>query len=98
MSSPKSGSATTPCSHRISHVVAKERQGVVTDLHQARDRPRPDLLLKVLLAQIRRHHHRPLRLIALVDDRVELLEHPVAALLGAEVVDVEEVDLGEALE
>ena len=37
-------------------------------------------------------------LVALVDERVELLEHPVGALLGPEVVDVEEVDRGQALE
>ena len=37
-------------------------------------------------------------LVALVDQRVELLEHPVGALLGAEVVDVEEVHRGQALE
>ena len=42
--------------------------------------------------------HRALRLVALVDQRVELLEHPVGALLGAEVVDVEQVDRGEPLE
>ena len=42
--------------------------------------------------------HRALALVALVDQRVELLEHPVGALLGAEVVDVEQVDRGQALE
>ena len=35
---------------------------------------------------------RALVLPALVDDRVELLEHPVGALLGAEVVEMEQVD------
>ena len=39
-----------------------------------------------------------LLLVAGVDDRVELLEHPLAGLLGADVVDVEEVDLGQAVE
>ena len=42
--------------------------------------------------------HRALRLVALVDQRVELLEHPVGAFLGAEVVDVEQVDRGQPLE
>ena len=37
-------------------------------------------------------------LVALVDQRVELLQHPVGAFLGAEVVDVEQVDRGQPLE
>ena len=48
--------------------------------------------------QVRGHDHRALGRIALVDDRVELLEHPVAALLGAEVVDVQQVDRGQPVE
>ena len=40
--------------------------------------------------------HRAVGRVALVDDRVELLEHPVGALLGAEVVDVQQVDRGQA--
>ena len=37
-------------------------------------------------------------LVALVDDRVELLEDPVGLLLGAEVVEVQQVDRRKALE
>ena len=50
------------------------------------------------LVEVGRDQHRALGLVALVDQRVELLQHPVGAFLGAEVVDVEQVDRGEALE
>src|SRR5439155_21479139 len=86
------------CSDRVTHVVAEERQGIAGDLDQPRDRPRADLLLERRLVKVGRDDDRSLALVAVVDDRVQLLEHPVAALLGAEVVDVEEVDLGQALE
>ena len=50
------------------------------------------------LVEVGRDQHRALGLVALVDQGVELLQHPVGAFLGAEVVDVEEVDRGQALE
>ena len=45
--------------------------------------------------EVRRDHDRALLLVALVDERVELLEHPVGLLLGAEVVEVQQVDVDE---
>ena len=39
-----------------------------------------------------------LRFVALVDQRVELLQYPLRPVLGAEIVDVEQVDGGEPLE
>ena len=51
-----------------------------------------------LLVEVGGDQHRALCLVALVDEGVELLQNPVGALLGTEVVDVEQVDGGEALE
>src|SRR5262249_53711219 len=82
-------------SDAVAEVVAEQRHGVAADLDEARDRARADLLLERGLVEVRRHDDRALGLVALVDDRVQLLEHPVGALLGPEVVDVEEVDLGQ---
>ena len=65
---------------------------------RAGDRAWADLLFQLPLVEVGRYQHRALGLVALVDQRVELLQHPVAALLGAEVVDVEQVDGGEPLE
>ena len=48
--------------------------------------------------QVGGRHDRALGLVAGVDDRVELLEHPVGAVLGAEVVDVQQVDRGQPIE
>src|SRR6185436_1083527 len=85
-------------------IVAEEGQRVAADLDQARDGPRADLLLQLLQAGpdvglgIARDQDRALVLVALVDERVELLDDPVGVALGAEVVDVEEVDGCEALE
>ena len=42
--------------------------------------------------------HRALVLVAGVDDRVELLQHPVGRALGADVVDVQQVDGGQPVE
>src|SRR4051794_33055546 len=78
--------------------IGAEKRHLVANLTQSRDRAATDLVLQLLVGKVGRDQHRALRLVALVDDRVELLEHPVAALLGAEVVDVEEVDLCEAFE
>src|SRR6476660_3126822 len=78
--------------------VAAEKRHLVADLAQPGDRSAADLVLQLLMGKVGRDQHRALRLVALVDQRVELLEHPVAALLGAEIVDVEQVDRGQALE
>src|SRR6188474_630079 len=78
--------------------VAAEECDLVADLVEPGNRTAADLLLQLLVRKIGRDQHRALRLVALVDQGVELLQHPVAALLGAEVVDVEQVDRGEALE
>ena len=58
----------------------------------------PIWVLQLLVGEVGGHQDRALGLVALVDQRVELLEDPVGALLGAEVVDVEEVDRGQPLE
>src|SRR3954453_9985214 len=81
----------------VAAIVAEERH-LVADLAQARDRAAADLLLQLLVREVGRDQDRALRLVALVDQRVELLEHPVAAFLGAEVVDVKQVDRGQPLE
>ena len=57
-----------------------------------------DMLDERLAPEVRRHHDRPLLLVARVDDRVELLHHPVARLLGADIVEVQEVHRGQAVE
>src|SRR3954451_23220857 len=65
-------------------------------LGQAGDGPVAELLTElVAIGEIGRDEHRPLLLPALVDDRVELFEDPFAALLGTDVVDVQQVDLRE---
>ena len=46
--------------------------------------------------EVRGEHDRAAVLVARVDDRVELLEHPRRGLLGADVVDVQQVDGGTA--
>ena len=46
----------------------------------------------------REHDRAAAVLVARVDDRVELLEHPRRALLGADVVDVQQVDRAQAVE
>src|SRR5919204_411685 len=58
--------------HPIAQVFTEERERIAADLHQPRDRARADLVLQLLLAQVRGHDHRPSRLVALVDDRIEL--------------------------
>src|SRR3954465_465607 len=68
-------------------------------LVEPRARPRADLLAQLVdVDQVGGDDHGALLLPALVDDRVELLEHPLGALLGAEIVDVEQVDAAEPLE
>ena len=79
-------------------VVAQHRQ-LVAHLGQARDGALGDLLAERLAVEdVRRDHDRALLLVAGVDDRVELLEHPRRRLLGADVVDVQQVDGDEPLE
>src|SRR5919201_3106874 len=78
-------------------VVAEERQHRA-HLLEARHRPRADLggeLPRVF--DVRRDDDRALVLVARVDDRVELLEHPRRRVLGADVVDVQEVDGRQAI-
>src|SRR3954452_24771319 len=67
-------------------VGAEERQRVAAHLHQPRDRPCADLLRQLVGRQVRRDDDRALVLVARVDDRVQLLEHPLGLALGAEVV------------
>src|SRR6478735_12152669 len=61
-------------------------------LLQARHRPLADMLDELVEAEVGRDRHRALGLVARVDDRVELLEHPRARALGADDVDVQQVD------
>ena len=53
---------------------------------------------QLLLGEVRGQHERLPLLVAGVDDRVELLEDPLAGLLGAHVVDVEEVDRAQSVD
>src|SRR3954466_5203454 len=67
-------------------------------LLEARHRALADLLDELVAFQVRRDDHRALVLVARIDDRVELLEHPIARALGADVAHVQEVHGGEAVE
>ena len=88
--------------HRRRHldpaVLAEQRQRV-----RRRSRPaarpsgRPPAR-QLRLLEVGREDDRALVVVAAVDDRVELLEHPVGAALGAEIVEVEEVDGDEPVE
>src|SRR5436190_2318456 len=80
-------------------LVAPHEGDLDAHLGEARDGARADLCAQLFgVDQVGRHDHRALLLPALVDDRVELLEHPFGALLGAEVVDVQQVHAAEPLE
>src|SRR3954447_2270011 len=57
-----------------------------------------DLLDELAAVEVRRDHHRLLRLVAGVDHRVELLDHPRGGLLGPQVVDVQQVHAREPVE
>src|SRR3954454_20498882 len=57
-----------------------------------------DLLGELVALQVGGDDHRALLLVAGVDHRVELLEHPRAGLLGADVVDVQQVDAGQPVQ
>src|SRR3954467_8651714 len=82
--------------HPVVHPAQQQR--VTAHLDQARHRATADLLAQLGLVEVRRDHHRAPVLVARVDDRVELLEDPRRALLGPDVVDVQQLDGGEALE
>src|SRR5579875_941243 len=84
---------------QIHAVIVAEQRQLVAHLGEPRDRPRGDLLAELIAVHdVRGDEHRALLLIARVDDRVELLQHPVGGALGADVVDVEQVDRGEPVE
>src|SRR5438093_7295220 len=79
----------------LAEIRAEQRQ-LICHLHQARDRAAADLLLERLcLDQVRRDDDRAFLLVALVDQGVELLEHPLGLPFRAEVVEMQEVDLDE---
>src|SRR5579863_6590450 len=78
-------------------VRAEERQEFAHPL-EPRDGSLAQLLGELRRTEIRGDERRALVLIARVDDRIELLEHPLRAVLGAEVVDVQQVDRGEAVQ
>src|ERR1700761_5468763 len=67
----------------------------IAHLDQTRDRAPADLLDQLGFVEVGGHEDRSFGLVALVDERVELLQHPVGPFLGAEVVDVEEVHRGQ---
>src|SRR5918999_184214 len=69
----------------VAGVLPEQRQGIAADLDQAGDRAGADLLLEVGGIEVGGDDHRTLRLVALVDDRVQLLQDPVGPLLGPEV-------------
>src|SRR4051795_13194520 len=54
----------------------EERQRIAAHLDQPGDRAQPDLVGQRVGLEVRRDHHGPLVLVARVDDRVQLLEHP----------------------
>ena len=75
---------------------------IAADLVHARHRAVADLVAQRVVAvdrdQVRRQQDRLAVLVARVDDRVELLEHPRRRLLGADVVDVQQVDGAEPVD
>src|SRR4051794_18044552 len=92
---------TQPLSGRVGVVARTPRVGTperqdLAHLLEPRDGPVVDLIGQRVALEIRRDDDRALVLVARVDDRVELLEHPRARLLGADVVDVQEVHGGQA--
>ncbi len=75
-------------------LVGTEDREDLAHLFQPADGAIGDLLRERVAVEVRRQDDRALFLVAGVDDRVELLQHPRTGLLRADVVDVEEVDLG----
>ena len=57
-----------------------------------------DLRRELVVVEVGGEHHRALVLVAGIDDRVELLQDPVGGALGADVIDVEEIDGREPVE
>src|SRR4051794_23220398 len=82
---------------RLAPVVPEQRQ-LVAHLGEPRHGALADLLHQLLALEVGRDHHRALLLVAAVDDRVQLLDHPRAGPLGAQVVDVEQVDGGQPVQ
>src|SRR4051794_15409770 len=79
--------------------IAPHYRDQLAHLVEPRHRARADLVAQLVnVDQVGRDDDRALFLPALVDDRVELLEHPFGALLGAKVVDVQQVDAHQAVE
>jgi hypothetical protein len=78
--------------------VAEQRQGVAADLDDPRDGALADLLAELIRIEVRGDDERALVLVARVDDRVQLLEHPLAGVLRADVVEVQQVDAVEPVE
>ncbi len=93
-----SAEAAVPALNSRRRSVAEQRDRLAADLDQPRDRARAEPIAQFVGHQVARRHDRPFGLVARVHDRVELLEHPVGLVLGPEVVDVQEVDRGEAVE
>src|ERR671933_2953358 len=92
------GGALGPIDERPAEVWPHDRNGGA-HLAQPRDGARSDLLAElVAVGEVGRDDDRALLLPALVDDRVELLEHPLGALLRAEVVEMQQVHAREAPE
>src|SRR6478672_10898839 len=82
---------------RLARVLAAQRQGGA-HLLQAGHRACADLLGELgRVDDVGGDDDRALVLVAGVDDRVELLEDPRCGVLGADVVDVQQVDLGQAV-
>src|SRR5215218_3877502 len=83
-------------------ILPEHRLGIAADLVQAAHGALADLVAQRLVPlerhEVRGQEDRAALLVARVDDRVELLEHPGRRLLGADVVDVEEVDGGQAVD
>src|SRR6202043_2792408 len=57
-----------------------------------------ELLPEVGNLEVGRQYHRALVLITGVDDRVQLLQHPICLVLDSKVVYVEEIDGGKAFQ
>src|SRR3712207_1740617 len=87
----RGGGALRPVHEWLAHVATHDRNGGA-HLGETGDGARTDLFAElVAVGEIRGHDDRALLLPAFVDDRVELLEHPLRPLLGAEVVEMEQV-------
>src|SRR5687768_3365553 len=78
-------------------VLPVHRTGIA-HLDEPRDRSLADLVGERVRHEVRGDDRRALVLVARVDDGVELLEHPVARVLRADVVEVQQVDRGELVE